>query len=254
MASRLDLSRAWYAGDVPPLSSLLDIQDLDLASDQLGVRHRTLPEREALLEAQGKRLPLDQAHAALVEGREVLNRSEHSLGVDVAGVAAKAKEVEETLYSGSVRAPKELESLQLEIGLLRERQSGIEEQELELLEEIDRTETEMAANRQTRDEIEARIGELEGAIRKAEAEIKGEQVRLAEARCAKTKGIPPEILETYDHLRTRERLGGRAAAALSEGHCGGCRIKLPVLEYTRMKAKPEDALICCVQCGRVLVR
>jgi predicted nucleic acid-binding Zn-ribbon protein len=41
---------------------------------------------------------------------------------------------------------------------------------------------------------------------------------------------------------------------MTDGGCGGCRMRLPVIEYNRMKAEPEDALIACTHCGRVLVR
>ena len=62
------------------------------------------------------------------------------------------------------------------------------------------------------------------------------------------------MLAEYDRLRTKERLGGRAAARLADGSCEGCRVRLPVLEYNKMKAEPEDALLCCPRCARVLVR
>ena len=66
--------------------------------------------------------------------------------------------------------------------------------------------------------------------------------------------MPAAILAEYARLRTRDRLAGRAAAPLEQGSCGGCRVKLPVLDYNTMKAKPADALLLCPRCGRVLVR
>ena len=69
-----------------------------------------------------------------------------------------------------------------------------------------------------------------------------------------TEGVPAPILAEYDRLRAKGKPAIRYAARLGEGSCEGCRIKLPVLEYQNMKAEPEEALIRCVECHRVLVR
>lgn len=239
---------------MPRLSPLLEVQDLDLSCDRLSARRRDLPERAALVQSHAQAVSLDEAHASLLERREALARSEHDLEGEVTAVAAKAKEVEDNLYSGKVTVAKELEGLQEEIRVLRVKQGGLEEREMELLEEIDTVEGEMAENRGARSRSDVETGEFEAAIRKAEGEIDAEVARLSEQRGGVREGIAPAILAEYDRLRGKERLAGRAAAALADGSCGGCRERLPVLEYTRMKAEPADALLCCGRCGRVLVR
>jgi predicted nucleic acid-binding Zn-ribbon protein len=239
---------------VPPHSSLLEVQELDLACDGLVLRRKTLPEREALTQSHSRAASLDAAHTGLSERREGLNREEHTLSGEVAGVAAKAKEVEDTLYSGSVTAPKELETLQEEIRLLRERQSGLEEREMELLEEIDGTESLIADNRSERARTASETDDLGAAIGKAEGEIDAEVAKLTEQRGATSQQVPAATLAEYHRLRAKDRMAGRAAASLAQGSCGGCRMKLPVLEYNRMKAEPEDKLLSCTHCGRILVR
>jgi predicted nucleic acid-binding Zn-ribbon protein len=239
---------------VPPISQLLDVQALDLASDELRARRRALPEREALRTCREHGASLDAAHAALLEKREALTRAEHALGAEVTDVAGRASASEATLYSGTVRAPKELQALQHEIRLVRATQSGLEEKEMQLLEEIEETERELADNRAARTESDAEAAAVEAALRRAETEIDAELAALAERRQAESDGVPPAILAEYERLRTRERLGGRAAAPLADGSCGGCRVKLPVLEYNRMRAQPDDAPITCSRCGRILVR
>jgi len=158
------------------------------------------------------------------------------------------------LYSGSVKIPKELETLQEEIRLIRVRQSRLEEQEMELLEQMEQTDAEIEANRAERAERGDIGSALEATIGAAETEIEAELSVLAGKRAEMAAGIPAQILDTYDRLRENVRLAGRAAASLAGGSCGGCHVKLPVLEYNRMKAQPPDALVCCVYCGRVLVR
>lgn len=236
------------------MTPLLELQDRDLARDRLAARRSSLPEREALRQAEARAIPLDDAHAALVAQRTALSRAEHTLGAEVAGMAARAKEVETTLYSGTVRASKELSALQAEMDALRRHQSELETRELELLESIDQTETEIARNRAARAHLDAETtkwtDELVGAERVIDAELQG----LGEARSRDLAGIPAPILVAYEKLRTRERLAGRAAAQIVDGGCSGCHMRLPVHEHNLMQARPDDALLLCVHCGRILVR
>jgi predicted nucleic acid-binding Zn-ribbon protein len=190
----------------------------------------------------------------MLEQCRALTEAEHLLGEEVAAVAARAKDVETTLYSGTVRASKELTALQEEIRLHGVRQSELESRELDLLEEIDRADRAIAENRAAQARTHAELALLADALALAEQAIDAELAKLELARHGLLASIPSEIVVTYERLRTRERLLGRAAAALVEGSCGGCRMKLPVLEYNRMKSKPEDALLLCVHCGRILIR
>jgi len=239
---------------VAALSLLLEVQELDLASDRLVAQRAGLPERTRLVACQEQARALDRTHEALGVQRKQLDRAEHGLGGEVAEVAAKAKEVEDTLYSGKIKAPKELEAVQEELRLFRQRQSELEEKELELLEQIELLESERSENRSLRAQTESQAAQLEAAIRKAEGEIDAELAKLAEARALKAPSVPATILSEYERIRPKERLLGRGAAPLLDGSCGGCHVELPILEYDRMKAQPEDALLRCVQCKRVLVR
>ncbi|MHA7836396.1 MAG: zinc ribbon domain-containing protein [bacterium] len=236
------------------LKALLDVQTLDVARDRLVLRRETLPERVALDQVLAGRTPLDEAHAAQTARRDERARGERDLGREVAALAARIQEAEETLYSGSVRAPKELESLQEEIRLLRARQDELEEREMTLLEEIEQEERAMRENRARLEESDREADRLRAAIGEAESEIDAELDRLAAERAPETSQLPPAILAEYERLRGRPRLAGRGAAPLDAGSCGGCRVKLPVMEYHRLKAEPEEALLTCMNCGRLLIR
>jgi predicted nucleic acid-binding Zn-ribbon protein len=236
------------------LAPLLDVQQLDLECDHLIKQRATLPERDTLRRNREQAATLDTGLAELEAERTRLDRAEHTLGGEVAEVASKAKEVEDRLYSGSVKVSKELAGLQQELDGLRARQGQIEEQELELLEEIDTTDASKVTNRADRDTCNAECTEIQATLGKAEADIDGQLAVIAGKRAELATGLPEAVLSHYAKLRENPRMLGRAAAPLADGGCGGCRIKLPVLEYHRIKAEPEDALVCCVHCHRVFVR
>lgn len=236
------------------LSPLLVVQELDLASDALMERRWTLPERAERAQIEVRQAELDRAHADLEQTRKTLNAAEHALADEAAAIAAKAKEVEANLYSGSVTVPKELAGLQEEVRLLKEKQASIEDRELELMEEIERTEGEIAGNRAQRAECDARDRELASAVATAESQIDAELTGLADSRAKAAPDIPAEILAKYDELRGKAGLAGRAAAQLEKGTCQGCRVKLAVMDHRRIQEEPELALVRCTHCKRILVR
>ena len=236
------------------LSPLLEIQDLDRDSDQLVIRRRTLPERTVKAKIQAKIAGVDAAHDALVARRGELDQAEHAMEEQVGAVATKAKGIEDTLYGGTVTAAKDLAALQEEIRLVRVRQSELEEQELTLLEEIEELEGEMAGNRRTWSEVEGELAEVESQLRAAEGVIDAELAVLGQGKTDRSKNLPEKVLAEYERLRGRERFNGIAAAPFTAKGCGGCNMQLPSQESRLMREQPEDALLNCENCGRLLIR
>lgn len=233
---------------------LLDLQTLDLSRDRLVANRLSLPEREAILRLEAASIPIETSHTALLARRSALRLSEKALSGEVDGLAARAKEAEQTLYSGSVRNSKELSGLQAEMQGLRARQGELEARELGLLEEIEGVDAEIAANREARSRLRDELGQLEGLLQDAEARIDAELASLLAARAAPLAAVPAELFATYEKLRKRERLAGRVVAQILEGGCTGCRMRLPIHEHNLMLARPEEALLLCPHCGRMLVR
>ena len=197
---------------------------------------------------------IDNEHAALVARRAAFEKDEHAMADQVAAVAARAKAAEDRLYGGSVTAAKDLSALQSEIASIRVQQEALEEQEMSLLEEVEQTETEMAKNRATRGGAEVDLAEIDARIAQAEGVIDAELSGYEREKSGHAEGLPVKIMNKYESLRSSERLGGIAAAAFTEKGCGGCKMQLPRLEVSRMREEPEDALLQCENCGRMLVR
>jgi predicted nucleic acid-binding Zn-ribbon protein len=236
------------------LSPLLDIQALDLSSNAIRVRAQTMPEREALPVVAAERAAiLTRLEAARAE-RVSCEGEEEELGRQVSQIVNDLEAAEVERYSGKRKNQDEAATHKASQQALHEKQSVLEEQEMALLESIEevdaRIRTEEAAKAANRLEQE----KLEQSIGKVEMEVSADLDRLAEERRVITKSIPEKILSTYDNVRVQAQKGGRGVAMLADGRCGACRIKLPSLESTKMLASPEDALLQCPQCRRVLVR
>lgn len=233
--------------------SLLEVQEFDLGADALRKQREELPQRAAQRRAQEATDALDLTIAEHEGRRSALNDRERALAETVAEAASRAAEVESQLYSGEVTAAKDLQALQQELELQRAKQRELEDGELELLEEMESADGEIAAQREKREALAARVREIGDEIREAEDEIDRQLADLAARRVGPAGQVPEATLILYDKRRAKPSLRGRGVAMLGAGNCTGCRVTLPVMEYSRIKLAPDDALECCPSCSRVLV-
>lgn len=233
---------------------LLEVQEIDLVIDRLREKRTTLPERATLAETQAEILTLERAQQAATAQRDELAHAERELGGEVASIAEKVKEVETSLYSGTVTIPKELDALHQALEGWKQKQGEAEERELELLEQIESADSALAQQQTRYRELETTAEQLAVTIAAAESAIDEEIGGLGETTARLRSGLAEPLLQTYDRLRGTPRLAGRAAVALGAGVCEGCQLDFPVLEYRRLRDEPEDTIIFCVHCSRLLVR
>ena len=236
------------------LEPLLELQAQDLAADAARQRSAELPER-ASLPVLAARLAENEGRLGAARGELALRQAEEErLGTEVSRVVAEIEASDVDYYSGKRKGRDAAAAHEEAQERLRATKGELEEQEMGLLEEvealsgrIEEIEAETASNRVETERVEA-------AIRKVEAEVEAELEGLAAVRAGLVARLPPPILTAYERVRAQPRKGGRGAAPLADGRCGACRIQLPKLEYARMLGEPEDAVIQCPQCRRVLVR
>lgn len=236
------------------LAPLLEVQDLDVAADAARTRSAKLPEREARPLVEAKLVEIDLRIAASNAELGERQTEEEQIGLEVIQIARDIEAAEVERYSGKRKNQDEAAAHNESQHRLHENQISLEEREMELLVEIEAVESRIAEQESVRVANRAESETVVAAIREVEAQVLAELGRFAEAREKIAGRIPKDLLAAYERVRAQPQKGGRGAAMLAEGRCGGCRIKLPSLERTRMLAEPEDALIQCPQCRRVLVR
>lgn len=238
--------------DVSILEQLLDVQELDTHLDQLRHRRATLPERAELAEVEKAEGEFAARRSAVDEQAAELSRTQKRLEDELASVESKRAETDQRLYSGTVTAPRELQSLQDELEALGRRTSELEDQLLEVLtdrEPVDDTLESFDAEGRT---LAARREELEARLVAAEAEVDAEIAEVEAARAAAAGKIGAEQLADYE--RRRAALGGVAVARLVGSSCGGCHLTLSAVEIDRIRKLSPDEPVACEECGRLLVR
>jgi len=230
---------------------LIELQLIDTAISHLKIKLANLPEREQIT-AIHTRLENTAVELAVVETELAdvaidLRRIE----VDVEQVADRIKKDESRLSSGA-GSPKELEQLQHELGTLAERQSELEDGELEVMLKHDSVKARV--DELLNDQVGLKQLELELNIRleNATTEIQSEiSVQQAERGQIAPK-IEATLVELYEKVRTSN--DGVGAALLVGNKCEGCHLSINAIEIERIKSLPADEIIRCEECRRILVR
>ena len=234
------------------LEPLLVVQEHDTAADSLRHRRATLPEREVLIKAEAEITELAPILADARGRRDLVARDVSRLEDEASSTAAKAKEVEKTMYSGSISSPRELQAMQADVEQLERHRSSLEDRELELMERQETLDAEVAelegrdaaaraSSQRARDDLAAK----EGAI---DAELEAE---LA-ARTAAAEPLPADLITLYERCRAQAK--GIGAARLLGNTCQGCRLTIPASEVDRIRRHANgDTVIHCDNCGAILV-
>jgi predicted nucleic acid-binding Zn-ribbon protein len=237
---------------VADLHRLLDLQDHDTTLDHLRHRRESLPERAALAGRQQELQRLD-ARLTDLQGRLTeLARGQQRIEDEVATIDAKSATETKKLNSGSVTAPREIQSLSEEIDALGRRKRALEDQEIELMEQAEPLGAEAEQLAGQREEAAADAQRLADAVAEQERAIDEEIAAATAQREAAVADIPDDLLARYERLRGK--LGGVAVARLEGDLCTGCHVRLPAMEFDVIKHTPEGEVVLHEDCGRILVR
>ena len=234
------------------LQVLLQVQEKD--SQILAANHeiKELPERRAIKDTQKDIEELKQLLKARESTVHENNRAQKRLEDEVATIEERTENQKGKLYGGEVIAIKELQALEMDIESLKERQTVIEDQIIEVMELNEPVENEiliLIQKQQSHVESEAKLREtLQEAIREIEIRISQIQAEISHL----TKDLPSELLNEYESLRSRP--GHVGIAKLVNRTCNGCNLELPAVEVDRIKKLSEDSIINCEECGCILVR
>jgi len=164
-------------------------------------------------------------------------------------VEAKQQQIER--YANQqlqTRKNEEYRALAHEIETCRAEISKIEDQELELMEQAEQGQKEVAYlireaddTRKLIDDRVSQLGEREENLRKELTALEGNRLELAEA-------VDAGVRARYERL-TKSK-GENVIVGISHGVCGGCHMKLPA--QVLVACQQEQEIVSCTNCGRIL--
>ncbi len=226
-------------------SQLAGLQRLDSEADRARQRiaelERLLRDRSALEVAEAD---ASAARDSASDNRRLLRERE----LELKSLEARIADLDEKLYSGRIRNPKELEGFEREARMFRQNHGKLEETVLALMETADASERAAVTSLDALKTASAERERAEQQWRQEADELRG---RLSEAErlIAGTRGqVDADDLRIYDRLRRRT---APAVVALREQRCGACNIGVSTERLEQ--ARDESTLAQCDNCGRILV-
>ncbi len=233
------------------LERLLALQEHDTALDRLRHRRATLPER-GQLETRTAELRAQQSARLAVGARwDEVHSEERRLDDEARSIEVHAAEVDKRLYSGTISSPRELQAMQSDLEMLRRQLSDLEDQELEVMEQRETLDGQLAALDASIDSLETSSQELRDAIRAAESEIDGEMAQETATRAEAAAPLADALLRDYERRRLQNK--GAGAARLVGTTCQACHLTIPSTEAERIRRAAGSEVAYCDNCGAILV-
>jgi predicted nucleic acid-binding Zn-ribbon protein len=225
--------------------TLYRLQTIDLEMDERG---RRLQEVKAVLEGNEE---LQQVQRALQKGEKKLSRQRAKLRdreLEMRSLDNKIASVEDRLYGGRIKNPKELANRQDELQYLKRRRSGLEDQVLEAMIEVEDSEARLTEQRERLARLKEEWQETQVRLSAEQNELVNRLSQLKAKRSKLQRIIEAGDLALYEDLRRRR--GGRAVALLEGELCQGCRVTLPTGKVQQVRQ--GEVLTRCDSCQRIL--
>lgn len=236
----------------PDQEALLLVQASDTTADQLRHRRSVLPERAAVAAAEAEAVAAKHVHDAQKAVVDELAARQTKLETELGATEGRAATVEKRLRSGESTAARDIVRWGEEIDHLRERATTLEDDAFAILVEREEAEAELAAHGERLGTAVGEVRRLRGDLATAEAAVDAEVARVQAGRDAAAAQVPADLLTRYDKLRAH--LNGIGAARLEDGRCTGCHLALSPRDLDDARRAPDDVVLTCDACGRILVR
>jgi len=177
-----------------------------------------------------------------------LNHSLKKISEETQTIQNKISTSEKSLYDGSVKNPKELQSITAETESLKKRYSTLDEEQFELLIQIEEVEEQLAQQNSELSSLQqskaVQNQQFQTEIRQIEKDIS----RLEIEKKPILSQIDEDYLRIYQNLRkTKNKI---AVSLIVDNACSMCGNSLPPMEVQRARSSTDD--VFCPVCKRIL--
>jgi len=226
------------------IEKLLILQDRDrkILRVQQELAH-IAPERETL----HARAALTQSQLESAKGRvKQIEADRKRLEVDV-----EAKKTQIEKYANQqlqTRKNEEYRALAHEIDSCKADINKIEDQEIELMEQAEAAQKEVARATQEAAAAKKLVDEQAAQLNQREENLKKELAELQSGRASLAAAVDETARARYERLLKSK--GDNVVVGVDHGACGGCHMKLPAQILVTCQRHKE--LVSCINCGRIL--
>jgi uncharacterized protein len=226
------------------IEKLLSLQDRDqrLRNFQLELSH--LPEERKAREKQiaDSAAQLDRAKVRAKEIEIEKRTLEIEAGTKRDAIARYRQQQLQT------RKNEEYAALAHEIEAAEKTIIALEDRELDLMEELEALNPQLANAEKAQTEERNKLEHLLSALDTKKSNLEARIAELQKEHQLLSKGLDEDVLELY--LRLFKTKHGTAIATLEHEVCMGCHMKVPAQTVVQVRAAKQ--IVHCPQCGRIL--
>ena len=215
-------------------------RQIDRAKARLDVIQKTLENDKELKSAKNR------FEKATTENQQTL-KALKSIESEAEALRIKIEQSNSSLYSGSVKNPKELQDLQKEIESLKKHQETLEERQLEAMSQAENTEAEVEKAKADLDIVRSRLGNEHKKLIEEQAELTKQVASFGQEREAALSPIDVFLISSYEDLRKQKR--GVAVTEVEDGACASCGT---TINAALQQSARSQKLSYCPSCGRIL--
>ena len=160
----------------------------------------------------------------------------------------KIKKFEKELYGGKIVNPREVESINKEIAMLKRQRGESDVRILELWELVPPAKAKAEEEQKKIDELKSQLKQFQRGVLETKTKLEQEFKSASAQRAPLATEIPAGLLAKYDSIRNRH--GGIGMARIQKnGSCGSCGTRLPTKVIEDVK---DDRTVTCESCHRIL--
>ena len=175
-----------------------------------------------------------------------LDKQYKELDAEAETLRAQIEQVNDKLYGGKIKNPKELQGYEQEGNMLKANLSRKDDTLLELMEKIEAGKLATRKLKETHKSAETAWQAEKGELQVQADKLQVELAALENKRKEILNSVDRDTLSIYEGIRARK---GQAVVKVEQGRCLGCRVTLSISELHHVRG---NAIILCDNCGRIL--
>lgn len=231
------------------MSQLLDpVYQLQLIDLDLDKNRKA---RAALDDGSAKKEQVERIRTRSASADQLLHEATTELRdkeLNLKTVEEKKKQFQDKMYSGKVGSPKELQSMQEEIGMLDRQRGKLEERILELMDLIEERKAEAATAAETLSQSDEKLAAYLAKLAENSRILSKNIEILTHRRETAASHVDSALLKRYEALQAR--VGVLAIGKIEGTQCGGCHTGLTPFQIRQ--AELDKEIVTCENCGRIL--
>ena len=197
-----------------------------------------------------------ETEAWITEARQALDQSKETLKTRQVGIKQLELEIESTRQQivklreqqYQIKSNEEYRALNNEIAHLQEKISGLEDRDIEAMEQAEQAQSDVVLKKNGMEKDEIRIREQLQNLEMRRGNLNLEILKTQQDRDALAGGIDAVWLARYNHILDHKK--DKALVPIENGACGQCHMTLP--PQVTHDTQRAEAIVTCSFCGRIL--